>query len=211
MCKSIIDFVFLSLRPWHLTVYSHFTSQTGLRPRTGLGPQHAFTIWAEVTAARCFCCNTFFFSLPKSLQLPDTDCCEAVKDCNNQPATKKNASKRKQTKSRAPHILKLKSLKDHLQKDVNSFKSTVSRILSVFPLSEYVKRYQRVSNSKARFYLNKNSRTYFIQRKLKSVGRHRLKDKTVFITVSSSVTIVLATFSCSTTPVSLENTSMYHL
>lgn len=151
MFKSCRDFVFLSLQPGYLTAYSHFTPQTVLWPRAGLGPQLAFKMWAEVKTAH-FCCSTVFSPfLNISSFLIGT--AVGYRD-DNKPATKKNARRRKQKKADYP-IFRNWNLQDHLQKRVNSFNPTLICILSVFPLSEHIKRCQGLSHSKAGFYLKK--------------------------------------------------------
>lgn len=155
MFKSCKDFVFLCLQTQHLAPYRHFTAQTGLWPRAGLGPQLAFKMWAKVTRAHCFCCCTGFLSSLK----PSTSWYELLwgyKDHNKQPATRKMQGRGNKQKADHPIFWNWNLQGPKWQQDVNTLNPTVIFILSVFPLSDHVKRCQRFSQSKARFFLEKN-------------------------------------------------------
>lgn len=98
------------------------------------------------------------FSYCKSLYLPDTYCCEAIRTVTNNEQQRKieaktNKMKQWQQQRKTEHSIfwNWNISSAHLQKDVNPLKSTLIYILSAFLLSKHVKRYERLSNSKTRF------------------------------------------------------------
>lgn len=145
------DFVFLSIQTQYLTAYSHFTPQTVLWLRAGLGPQLAFKMWAKVTRAAASAAAQIFY-LPKYLQLPDMNCCGAIRTITNNQQQRKMQGKGNKQKADHPIFWNWNLQGPKWQKDVNSLNPTVICILSAFPLSDHVKRFQRLPQSKARIW-----------------------------------------------------------
>lgn len=158
MCKSIIDFRLLSLQPWYLRAYSHLTPQEGLYP-SAVYSQHSACIQdMSRSNSNSLLLLQHNFSYCKSLYLPDTDCCEAIRTVTNNEQQRKieaktNKMKQWQQQRKIEHSIfwNWNISSAHLQKDVNPLKSTLIYILSAFLLSKHVKRYERLSKSKTRF------------------------------------------------------------
>lgn len=95
--RSRKDFVFLSFMTQYLIAYSHFTPQTHLWPRAGLGPQLAFKTWAKVVTAAAA-----VFLSSKYLQLPEMNCSGAIRTITNKQQQRKMQGKGNKQKADHP-------------------------------------------------------------------------------------------------------------